>query len=138
MVKVPLHQAGDAERTVSRIPSGGFAVLDTVRSARVSEKGELPKKTLRVPSIQNLYAHAGSITLVEPGNPRRLGLSDFVRASDDCQFLSQRQSACQMEALIFRRIPFKHLASSSQALMSANRSKTGSPPPTSQYQKEVN
>jgi len=125
--EVPPRHAGDTGRTVSKIPFGGFAVLDTARPARLPDDGELPKKPLGFPLDQKDPAPAHCITLAATGLPRRLGLGDFGCALDDWQLACQRQSACQMEAPISRRIPLRHLASPTQASMSANRSKMGHP-----------
>lgn len=127
MREVPPHQAGDTGRTVSRMPFGGFAVLDTAHPVRVPKEGELPKKPLGFPSDREQLHSVSSIDLVATGIPHRLGLGDFGSALDDCQQPCQRQSACQLEAPISRRIPLKHLASPKQASMSANRSKAGQP-----------
>jgi len=137
MREVPLSQAGDTGRTVSRIPFGGFAVLDTARPVRVPEEGDLPKKTLGVSSDKETPASVNSITLVATGIPRRLGLGDFVQALDDSQDSCQCQSACQMEAPISHRLPIRHLAASTQAFMSAYRSKMGHPSLSANPHKEV-
>jgi len=124
-VRVPLFQPGRSGRTMSRIPCGGFAVLDIVRPLRLESKGAISKKAVRFlflpESESNFRLRFWSLTR----SFRRMGLGDFVRALDVRESDSRQQSACQIEAPFHRRTPFMHLVDINTTSKSANRSKTG-------------
>ena len=46
-MREPRFQSGGIGRTMSRIPFGGFAVLDNARPMRPEEEGALSKKAVR-------------------------------------------------------------------------------------------
>ena len=69
---------------------------------------------------------------------RRLGMGDFVRASDTEEDFFLSQSACQMEAPYLCRIPIMHLVFSFKTSQSANKSTTDHPLSQSINHLEVN
>ena len=123
-MRVPLFQPGGSGRTMSRIPSGGYAVLDIARPLRPEVEGALSKKAVRFLPVLGPDYYFRLLCWSLTRSFRRMGLGDFVCALDVREFDSRQQSACQIEAPFHRRTPFMHLVDINTTSKSANRSKT--------------
>ena len=116
-MRVALIDGGGIAQTMSRIPFGGFAVLDIARSMRLKEKGPLSEKSIDLSStkshLQILDKYLSS-----------LGLGDFGNTVDASGTSSDQQSVGQLEASSLHRFPIMHRVESRSTQKSANRSTT--------------
>ena len=121
-MREPSFKPGDSVRTMSRMPFGGFAVLDIARPLRPKGEGALSKKAVCFLDSPADLLLPSSDNQDQGRQLCRLGLGDFGRASDSREIPSRKKFACQIEAPFPRRTPIQHLAAEQVACKSANRS----------------
>lgn len=112
-----LNYGGGIAQTMSRIPFGGFAVLDIARSMRLEEKGPLSEKSIDLSSTKS---HLPILDKYSSSH----GLGDFVDTVDASNTSSGQQSVEQLEAPSLHRYPIMHRVESRSTQQSANRSTT--------------
>ena len=105
---------------MSRIPFGGYAVLDIARPLRLENEGALHKKAVRFHLSET--GLDSSPCREQNRQLRRLGSATSSVPWTSGGELPRQQSACQMEAPSLHRTPIMHLALSNPASTSANRS----------------
>ena len=121
---VPLQHPGDGVRTMSRIPFGGFAVLDIARPPRPARTGALSRKRCLFLLFPGQIPSTGRNSLPCDMRLSSRGLDDFDCSFDGPEILSGRQSVRQMEASFPLRLPIMHRVDSGPTHSSANRSTT--------------
>ena len=121
-MREPRFQPGDIGRTMSRIPFGGFAVLDIARPTPPEEEGALSKKAVRFLNPRTDLNLTRNDQRNQGRQLCRLGLGDFGSALESRRINPFMKSACQIEAPFPRRTPILHRAAPIAASKSANRS----------------
>jgi len=95
---------------MSRIPCGGFAVLDIAPPLCGNERGGLNGRADRFFDLRSIHTKNSRNVLCRQLNVSSLGWGDFVAFLGDQEPASCRQPVNQIEAPSQRRIPIMHRA----------------------------
>lgn len=115
-MRAPLSKDRDKARTMSRMPCGGFAVLDIARPLRGRNQGSLPTAadcSFQFTAIRNTYSRNVMCPKLYVSS---LGLGDFVAFLGDQESYSCRQPVHQIEAPSQLRIPIMHRVESGRLI----------------------
>lgn len=114
---MPLSRCGDSEPTMSRIPYGGFAVLDIAGSPRRKHEGARSK-------IDFVISFTGTMkrSLVRDTEASPIGLGDFDCPWDAWELCSCQQSADQIGSALLTPKTYRAPSRIRSAQKSANRS----------------